>query len=779
MVSSQLDHAGSLTGLVHGFLHTGQTAPLVVLVAAPLAAHGVEAAVAAELPFLLLLATGAFLLARRWLKSWAAALVALVATANQAVLGWALMVHFSVAACAFCLIALAAYLWSDGFRSWSWSALTGVAAGLLLLSRSLAPLYAAALGAVIAIDLIRRRRWRVGRAVLALLTAGLVAAPWWLVSGGTALHYLRSAGYESSTGFTTTGAHLSLHAVVNRLRWTLGDLGTVQAIGLLAAPLVAGDRIRRMPGAPVVLGWLALTFLGLATSSNVGTGFGLPLVAVGITVTGALVLVGRSAPAPKGSDTPEDPASVYRWSPGASYEPVDIRRFAREMISIAAAGVIALAVLVFLLHAISLNAVPDLEWEYVLVAAVGAGLAMRARILAPVLLIALVGAGLATFVSGGRSETWLGPPYKRMALQATRGDPVPNIYKVHQEVANAISGHRTLLVRDDDLMNSNGLVYESTRAHLRQDLVSAPYGDSSAAIEEMKNFEYVISGTSPAPYHRYASIVAQAAAKAGWRTKRSWKLSCGNTIDLLERPSGSKPKPARPESRYERLVLARRPLAFWRLNDDDCDAADSSGNFNTATGSGKPGFRAPPLVADGAPAIHFDGEDDQITFLDSPTLRPSKRISVEAWLRPDDIPSSPSAAWQLVSKWNTAVLWLQGGKSGRFVFALYDAKRSSYGPYAMGRLKVHPRRTYHVVGTFDGTFIRVYVNGSLVAKRLHPSPLNQATYGGVIAAKGWGDLPSPHFRGELADVAIYGKALTAREVAAHYRAGVLPTASSP
>ena len=31
-----------------------------------------------------------------------------------------------------------------------------------------------------------------------------------------------------------------------------------------------------MPGAPVVAGWLVVTLIGLATSSNIGTGFELP-----------------------------------------------------------------------------------------------------------------------------------------------------------------------------------------------------------------------------------------------------------------------------------------------------------------------------------------------------------------------------------------------------------------------------------------------------------------------------------------------------------------------
>jgi hypothetical protein len=158
IVARQIFRAGSFGDIVHAFLHTGQTAPLVPLLAAPGAVHGVDGAVAVELPLLLLLAGAAWMLVRPWVGPWSAALIGFAAAANQAVLGWALMMHFSVATSALCLLALAGYLRSDGFRHWGWSALTGGAVGLLLLSRSLAPLYVAAFVAVVVADLVVRRR---------------------------------------------------------------------------------------------------------------------------------------------------------------------------------------------------------------------------------------------------------------------------------------------------------------------------------------------------------------------------------------------------------------------------------------------------------------------------------------------------------------------------------------------------------------------------------------------------------------------------------------------
>ena len=86
---------------VHAVLLTGQTAPLVPVVAAlPTHLAGVQGAVGVELLFQALVVCGAYILARVWVSPTASVVVALVAGLNQAVLGWALMLNFAVAAAA-------------------------------------------------------------------------------------------------------------------------------------------------------------------------------------------------------------------------------------------------------------------------------------------------------------------------------------------------------------------------------------------------------------------------------------------------------------------------------------------------------------------------------------------------------------------------------------------------------------------------------------------------------------------------------------------------------
>jgi hypothetical protein len=183
---------------------------------------------------------------------------------------------------------------------------------------------------------------------------------------------------------------------------------------------------------------------------------------------------------------------------------------------------------------------------------------------------------------------------------------------------------------------------------------------------------------------------------------------------------------------------------------------------------------APALISDANTSASFDGSDNHMYFSDSASLSPTSAISVEAWVGPDVVPTASGSAWQLISKWNTALLYLQGGASPKFAFSLYDSGTSSYGPTVVGTTTVAPGTTYHVVGTYDGANLRIYVNGALNGTFARPGTVNDSSFGGALAASGWGTLPSPAFDGRLDEVAIYGSALTATRVQAHYTKGTVP-----
>jgi hypothetical protein len=146
-----------------------------------------------------------------------------------------------------------------------------------------APVYIAAIVLAVAVDVLAHRprsRVSAANAALAAAVAALLAAPWWLTAGSTAFDYLTSAGYGESP--FTTPQESRLDIAWRRVTWTATESGWLLAVSLvLLLALSIWALIQRRPGWPAVawlLGAAAVMFMGLATSSNAGTGFALPVL---------------------------------------------------------------------------------------------------------------------------------------------------------------------------------------------------------------------------------------------------------------------------------------------------------------------------------------------------------------------------------------------------------------------------------------------------------------------------------------------------------------------
>ena len=285
---------------VSSFLHTGTTSPLVPTLAAPGAdIGGVYGAMTVELPFFLMLVAGSFFLARLWLSPLAAMVAALVVALNEDVSSYAVMLHFAVPTAAALVWAFASYLRSRHLQDWKWSLLFGVAIAAMLLSRSMAVVYVVPLVAVagidVMIDIFKNGHARRLPALCAVATTLVLAGPWWLVSGHATIHYLQSAGYQPSSGYTSRGGALNTTTVLQRVKWTLAELGWGEswalAIALLAALwlVVRHRHSLKLASLWIPAIWVLLTSLILSSSSNQGTAYGLPVIVILIMLAAAIL----------------------------------------------------------------------------------------------------------------------------------------------------------------------------------------------------------------------------------------------------------------------------------------------------------------------------------------------------------------------------------------------------------------------------------------------------------------------------------------------------------
>jgi hypothetical protein len=182
---------------------------------------------------------------------------------------------------------------------------------------------------------------------------------------------------------------------------------------------------------------------------------------------------------------------------------------------------------------------------------------------------------------------------------------------------------------------------------------------------------------------------------------------------------------------------------------------DASGNAHTGTVTGATWTTAGRF----GNALSFDGTNDWVTVADAADLDLTTGMTLEAWVYPTAL-----------SGWRTVVL---KETTGGLAYALYahdnaprpattvntgGADLSAIGGAAL------PLNTWtHLAATYNGTTLRLYVNGAEVGSlAVSGSLLASASplrFGGNAV---WGE----YFAGRIDEVRIYNRALSATEIGA-------------
>jgi Concanavalin A-like lectin/glucanases superfamily len=228
-------------------------------------------------------------------------------------------------------------------------------------------------------------------------------------------------------------------------------------------------------------------------------------------------------------------------------------------------------------------------------------------------------------------------------------------------------------------------------------------------------------------------------------------------------------------------LAASGPVGIWKLDEGSgTTVSDSSGNGNNGVISGNVSWV--PGVSD-SNGLGFSGAGE-VKVNDNNALEPASAVTVSAWFRND---GSPGAFRYIVAKGANgcvaASYGLYTGPNGGLQFYVSKGRGSTFARSPDAGPTVWDSQWHLAVGTYDGSTIRLYIDGHQVG--------SGTTWNGSLeyllpSSNDFyiGNYPgcSDHnFIGDIDDVMVWGRALGVSDIQALLTGGgpITPTQPDP
>ena len=203
---------------------------------------------------------------------------------------------------------------------------------------------------------------------------------------------------------------------------------------------------------------------------------------------------------------------------------------------------------------------------------------------------------------------------------------------------------------------------------------------------------------------------------------------------------------------------------YWKLDDGSgTSATDSSTNANTGTLTNGPTWGTGQIGGD----VDLDGTNDYITMGDQSVHEGMARMTLSGWIKMDALPAStymPISKSSAIGQYRFTI-----DSSGNPVFVLATTNNAWYssGTYASGSTALTTSTWIHLLGTYDGQYVRIYVNGVLAGTG------SQAISGSIVSNVsnfqiGY-DSFGNYFNGQIDEVRLYNREFSSDEVGQLYR----------
>jgi len=240
--------------------------------------------------------------------------------------------------------------------------------------------------------------------------------------------------------------------------------------------------------------------------------------------------------------------------------------------------------------------------------------------------------------------------------------------------------------------------------------------------------------------------------------KDLWGINIGNHKIKIASPSGK-------VERYVKSTLPDSCVLNLEFEEGEGTIAyDSSvyGNDGTLLPVG-----SEPSWVDGkfGKALEFDGVNDLVNVSNSASLELTDQFTVSAWFKParDMINFYTSGYYGGIGKKagsevDYGIFWCDGAKGWKVEFYNTTNGRNDMD---IGASPAYANNWYHIVGTYNGTHLKLYVNGTEENTRRRYGTIRKS--GEPFEVGHYKTAPKPFWNGTIDSVRVYNKALTPDE----------------
>jgi hypothetical protein len=216
-------------------------------------------------------------------------------------------------------------------------------------------------------------------------------------------------------------------------------------------------------------------------------------------------------------------------------------------------------------------------------------------------------------------------------------------------------------------------------------------------------------------------------------------------------------------STYSTTILADSPIRYYRLDETSGTAATDSGS-GAHNGTYTGGFtlnQSGLLIGDSDASALFNGTTGYVSIPTTSLPTGAGTWSVEAWVNFSSLANAPQVFFMGTNATNQAIELYYSSTNSRWQADLNGAT-------TVNGAAATTNTTYYLAATYDGTQLRLYVNGSLAGG---PTTVTaNLAYGTALI--GSFNASSEFCTGRIDEPAIYSTALSATRILAHYNAGI-------